>query len=556
MPAPDIFLSYNREDQAAASRFAEGFEAAGLSVWWDVTLRSGEAYDTVTEEALRTAKAVVVLWSKRSVVSRWVRAEATLADRARTLVPARIEACDLPIMFELTQTADLAHWQGEAGDPAWRAFLGDVRRFVEAGAEPQHPEPPAPPPASGAPKLGRKPSIAVLPFINRSGVSDDDVFADGMVEDLTAALSLSRRLKVIAASATATYRHGARDLRQIGRDLGVRYLLEGNLRRVGSDLRVTAQLVEADDGDILWTQKFDRPLAEVAALQEELVTEVAAHLGVEVQRAEMEHALRKPGDITAWEAVLRAEANLTRYSPAGAQAAIAEAKRAIAIDPGYDAAYAVLAMARTLVWQQGGRADEAAEEEILDTIARARALDSGDPVVLARIGRALAWLGKDREALPFAQRAVAGNPNLDVPRLALAGILLGLGDPEGAIAEFDTMDRIAPGGIWSVAAYSMRSLAHFHAGRIAQALQIVEASLRLREYIPGHIHKAICLSELDRLDEARDTMRQLRNLNSALLFGRVEHEVRTFLYKGMAAERVDACVDIARQLWAETDGGG
>jgi thioesterase domain-containing protein len=116
--APDIFPSYNREDQAAARRLAEAFEAEGFSVWWDVTLRSGEVYDQVTEEALRQAKAVVVLWSERSVVSRWVRAEATLADRNRTLVPARIEPCDLPIMFELTQTADLAHWQGDARDPA------------------------------------------------------------------------------------------------------------------------------------------------------------------------------------------------------------------------------------------------------------------------------------------------------------------------------------------------------------------------------------------------------------------------------------------------------
>src|SRR4051794_16348044 len=138
---PDIFLSYTREDQATAQRFAEGFEAQGFSVWWDVTLRSGEAYDQVTEEALRTAKAVVVLWSPKSVASRWVRAEATLADRNHTLVPARIEVCDLPIMFELTQTADLCRWAGASDDPAWRAFLADVRRFVEGGAVPTSPSP-------------------------------------------------------------------------------------------------------------------------------------------------------------------------------------------------------------------------------------------------------------------------------------------------------------------------------------------------------------------------------------------------------------------------------
>ena len=104
---PDIFLSYNREDQAVARRFAEAFEGEGFTVWWDTTLRADEAYDEVTETALRTARAVVVLWSPRSVVSRWVRAEATLADRNKTLVPCTIEPCDRPIMFELTQTAEL-----------------------------------------------------------------------------------------------------------------------------------------------------------------------------------------------------------------------------------------------------------------------------------------------------------------------------------------------------------------------------------------------------------------------------------------------------------------
>jgi TIR domain len=127
---PDIFLSYNREDQARAKLFAEAFEAQGFNVWWDVGLRTGEAYDQVTEKALREAKAVVVLWSKRSVESRWVRAEATLADRNKTLVPCMIEPCERPIMFELTQTAELSHWTGNAADRAWLAFLSDVKRFL------------------------------------------------------------------------------------------------------------------------------------------------------------------------------------------------------------------------------------------------------------------------------------------------------------------------------------------------------------------------------------------------------------------------------------------
>src|SRR5215207_410718 len=109
----DIFLSYNREDQITARHFAEGFEREGFTVWWDVTLKSGEDYDQATEHALRGAKAVVVLWSQKSVASRWVRSEATIALQSKTLVPVMIEPCQRPIMFELTQTAELGHWQGD-----------------------------------------------------------------------------------------------------------------------------------------------------------------------------------------------------------------------------------------------------------------------------------------------------------------------------------------------------------------------------------------------------------------------------------------------------------
>jgi len=138
LASPDIFLSYNREDAARAKLFADAFAAEGFDVWWDANLKSGEAYDKVTEDALHGARAVVVLWSPRSVDSRWVRAEATVADQNGTLVPAMIEACRRPVMFELTQTAELAHWQGDRTDPAWQAFVGHVRDMLgnEARAAP------------------------------------------------------------------------------------------------------------------------------------------------------------------------------------------------------------------------------------------------------------------------------------------------------------------------------------------------------------------------------------------------------------------------------------
>jgi formylglycine-generating enzyme required for sulfatase activity len=127
---PDVFISYNREDRETARLISSALEAEGFSVWWDAALRAGETYDEVTEHNLRTAGAVVVLWSKRSANSKWVRAEATVGERSSTLVPALIEDCERPIRFELVQTADFRHWRGDRADANWRAFIQDVKTAI------------------------------------------------------------------------------------------------------------------------------------------------------------------------------------------------------------------------------------------------------------------------------------------------------------------------------------------------------------------------------------------------------------------------------------------
>ncbi|MBS0476343.1 MAG: toll/interleukin-1 receptor domain-containing protein, partial [Proteobacteria bacterium] len=117
---PEIFVSYNRQDQDHVRLFAEGLKAEGFDVWWDVTLRTGDAWDAVTEKALNDAEAVVVMWSQHSVNSRWVRSEAAVAQRNGTLVPVMMEHCTRPVMFELTQSADLSHWEGDRTAPQWQ----------------------------------------------------------------------------------------------------------------------------------------------------------------------------------------------------------------------------------------------------------------------------------------------------------------------------------------------------------------------------------------------------------------------------------------------------
>jgi TolB-like protein/Flp pilus assembly protein TadD len=521
---PDIFLSYNREDQATARQYAEGFERDGFSVWWDATLRSGEAYDQVTEKALREAKAVVVLWSKKSVGSRWVRAEATLADRNRTLVPAMIEPCERPIMFELTQTADLSHWNGDASDSTWRAFLADVRRFTGSGSPEIAPAmpPPAPVVSHRAQPRDDRPSLAILPFTNRSGERDDDVFADGMVEDLIAALSLSGEIKVIAQSATIVYRKNVSDLRTIGRELGVRYLLEGNVRRVGAALRVTAQLVEADTGAIRWLQKFDRPLTDLAALQEQLITEVAGHLGVQVERAEMEKVLKKPGDLTAWETVMRAMAVYGRLSNEGLRAGIADARKAVAVAPDYALAHAVLASQLGNLYMTMGGRDEALAREGRVHAQRALLLDGSDPTVLTTVGLCMGLIGSWREALGHAQRAVDLNPNIALCRVNLSLVLVHFNRPDDAITHIDAAAILAPRGYQTYLTLGYKALAHYQAGRFEQALQAIDEALRFYPYIFCLKDKAVFCEKLGKYEEARDAILQLRAAEPSITLDDIE----------------------------------
>ena len=559
-PLPDIFLSYNREDQAAARRFAKAFEGQGFKVWWDATLRSGEAYDEVTEAALREAKAVVVLWSKKSVVSRWVRAEATLADRTRTLVPAMIEPCERPIMFELTQTAELAHWQGAADDKAWLAFLGDVKRFLEkerAAAPPVVPSierGPAPPELKKG-ERGEAPSLAVLPFANRSGLPEDEVFAIGMVEDVIDALSQGVNIRVIASSATARFRTGAiPDLDAMARQLGVRYILEGNVRRTGANLRVTAQIVEAASGAILWTQKFDRPLTELAALQEALVLDVAAHLDAQVYRIEMERALKKPTDLTAWEAVTRALAAFREITDESISTALEEAQRAVAIAPDYGLAHAVLAMTTSVVYLFTSTDDPAEVARVRGHVDRALALDPDNAVVLAFVAGALSLSGQPQEGLRLAERAASLSPAMSFAHNARGMACILLDRFEEGIAHFDTETRTAPGAHTEYLSHTWHSNAHIRAGRWEEAMRAVDRALALNpDFSLALAAKAFLCRRDGRVGEARDLLLRVRQAEPAATLAIWELRIRRRFVRNPVVEELLAHL---RALWAETAPSG
>ncbi|HEY2051873.1 MAG TPA: TIR domain-containing protein [Caulobacteraceae bacterium] len=549
---PDIFLSYSRADQAIARRFAEAFAAEGMEVWWDVTLRSGEAYDEVTENALRTAKAVVVLWSATSVASRWVRSEATLADRRHTLAPAMIEPCERPIMFELHETADLCHWRGERGDAAWLAFLGVVRGLIGLEAPAPAPQPVVVQRPPNRQRRGGAPSLAVLPFTNRSGLAEDEVFAFGMVEDIIEAISRGVELRVVSSSAVARFRAGGvTDLEGMVAHLGVRYVLEGNVRRAGEALRVTTQLVDADDGAVLWTERFDRPLAQLATLQEELVMEVAGRLRAQSHRAEIERALKKPGDLTAWESVMRAIAAYRRLSPEALMQGLQEATRAVEIAPDYGLAVALVAEAQGLIYYMLLPDDPEEAERIRALAERAIELDPDSSIVHSTASGALHCAGFLDRALEAGRRAIQLSPDNEFGYLACGIACTRLDRSKEAIAYFDKEEALAPGHPLIWISMLWRAIAHIRAGRWDAALPVYDDIVALTpDNATPQMSRAVCCARLGRPDEARAAFALSRKLEPAtpLTIWELRHRRA---YVGSA--RREEFVSLMHDLWSEAE---
>ncbi|MEO8467649.1 MAG: TIR domain-containing protein [Gammaproteobacteria bacterium] len=445
----DIFLSYNREDQAVARRFATAFETHGFSVWWDATLRSGEAYDEVTEKALREAKAVVVLWSKKSVVSRWVRAEATLANRNKTLVPVMIEPCDRPIMFELTQTAELFHWQGDAADKTWVAFLGDVRRFVEAHAAPMRSDPAAPPPAPSQPPAVSRPSkasIVVLPFANMSGDSEQEYFSDGISEDIITDLSKVSTLSVTARNTAFTFKGTHVDVPQVARQLTVSHVLEGSVRKAGNRVRITAQLIDGATGAHVWAERYDRDLSDIFAVQDEISQAIVAALKVTLFPAEKK-AIEERGtdNVEAYDKYLRARALFYQLGPTELARAIAIYREAVALDADFAQAWYGIyhALLTTLFWIPENAAAAAAGM----AEASARVIALSPHAWWTQSMRAYQFLTQHRwaEAETAANAALAVAPASEVEASrSYAAFLWAVGRCKEAVAHLERARRLDP----------------------------------------------------------------------------------------------------------------
>jgi TolB-like protein/Flp pilus assembly protein TadD len=364
--------------------------------------------------------------------------------------------------------------------------------------------------------LPDKPSIAVLPFANMSNDAEQEYFCDGMVEDIITGLSRIRWLFVIARNSSFVYKGRTVDMKQIGRELGVRYLLEGSVRKAANRIRITAQLIEADTGAHLWAERYDRPLDDVFAVQDEITLSVVGAIEPSLRAAEMERSKRKrPESLDAYDAFLRGLAHFHVFTEASYTQAYQCLQTAIAIDPAYAPALALAALCKVRQCFYGWIPWSEAEVQEAVRLARA-AVEAGrdDAVALAHSSGVLAYFGADYDlAISLAERAAALNPNSAEVRggVGRTAVLCGLVDD--GIRHIEEAMKLSPLDPATYQFCYFIALAHLFAGRFDDAVSWCERAVNDNPaYISGHRVLAASLAHLGRLEEARAAVRKVLSL--------------------------------------------
>ncbi len=430
----DIFVSYGRSTEAQAARVVDALRSVGHSVWRDDELPAHRSYTDVIEERLRSAKAVVVLWSAEAARSQWVRAEAEVAREAGTLVQITTDGTMPPLPFNQIQCADLNGWTGDRNESGWRKVESSVAVLVgtpmQAVEEREK---------KGAP--ARRVSICVLPFINLSGDAEQEYFSDGITDDIITDLSKVSALSVIARNTAFTLKGQTLEAGQIGRQLNVTHVLEGSIRKSGERVRINAQLIDAEAGDHVWADRYDRDLTDIFAIQDEISKAIVSALRLKLlpkEKKAIEHRgtssveaynlylmarqhwiSGNDGDIRRDEVVVRIARQATEIDPNYAKAwalialaqaemrfrhdkpedALPAAERALQLDP--ELAEALCVKARYLADEEG------TPEEADRQIKAALRLDPESWEVNKEAARLLSRSGKMRDAIPYFEKAAA-----------------------------------------------------------------------------------------------------------------------------------------------------
>ncbi len=374
--------------------------------------------------------------------------------------------------------------------------------------------------ASQTLSLPAGPSIAALPFLNLSGDPEQEYFADGIVEDIITALSRMRWLFVIARNSSFTYKGRAVDVKQVGRELGVGYVLEGSVRKAENRVRITGQLIDATTGGHLWADRFEGTLDDIFELQDQITASVVGAITPELERAEIERAKRTPTkSLNAYDCYLRGIANMHRGSREAIDQALPLFHKAIELDPDFASAYAMAAWCYFWRKVNGWMTDPAQEiAEGIRLARRAVELGRDDAVALTRSGHALGHLVGDLDGgIALLDRALVLNPNL-ASAWFLGGFLrVWHGEHDGAIEHFSRAMRLSPLDPELYRMQAGMAAAHLFAGRFDEASSWAEKAYRdLPSFLMVVSIIAASHALAGRTDDARQAMHHLRELDPAL----------------------------------------
>ena len=438
----DVFVSYGRSTENHARQVSEALRAAGYSVWRDDELPAHRSYGDVIEERLRSAKAVVVVWSAEAVRSQWVRAEADIAREAGTLVQITIDGTLPPLPFNQIQCADLNGWMGDTNVAGWRKVERSVGLLV--GTNPQS--------AASFEQKGvppRRVAICVLPFINLSGDAEQEYFSDGITDDIITDLSKVSALSVTARNTAFTFKGQTLEAGQIARQLKVTHVLEGSIRKSGGRVRINAQLIDGEAGDHIWADRYDRDLTDIFAIQDEISKAIVSALRLKLlpkEKKAIEH--RGTSSVEAYNLYLMARQHWISGNDGDVrrdEVVIRICRQATEIDPNYAKAWALIALAQAEM-----RFGHSRPEDALSSAERALQLDPNLPEALCVKARYLADEdGRHEEADRQIQVALRLEPESWEVNKEAARILSRSGKMREAIPYFEKAASLADSDYYS-----------------------------------------------------------------------------------------------------------
>jgi len=357
-----------------------------------------------------------------------------------------------------------------------------------------------------SPSLPDKPSIAVLAFDNMSGDQDQEYFSDGIGEDIITSLSMNHGIFVIARNSSYAYKGQPVDVSRIGRELGVRYVLEGSVRRVADRVRITAQLIEAERRAHIWAGRYDRELSDIFAVQDEITRNIVATVAPEMLEAEMQRVRRKdPQALGAWECAMRAQWHLARVTREDVAEARRLAAKSTVLDPDTTLGFNIAAFAHIYEVTNGWSSSLA--ESVLaahESASKAVTVDSRDAVSQTALAACEVLMGRTDDAIARLKVAIDLNPNLTWAHGNLGLALTSSGRGDEALGPFEEALRLSPRDQFNFLWHYLRGFALFVAGRYQEGLECAEEALRENSNVPGIYRlRTACLSQLDRLDEAK-----------------------------------------------------